>query len=517
MHIMPGTWMGYLRGCLGKLIYFKEPMLAFKSQKDTSIILPALYLLENNLIKRIKILFSAYNKKIKKKCYLCGKKFNDTDTQEHEEHIIQQALGGTITANDILCKNCGNRLSKEIDVDFIKPFNYFVLLLNIKRDRKSIKNILLNGTIIYNSKEIEVVYKDGKVYPKKPFYEEKDGKIIIYANKETAKNYKKKVTEDFKKANKCLEAKNILICDDMTAIVKYPFPLDNNTFKKGLAKIAIGYASKCGISREDLKDVLDTKNNKIKEELMVAPFIPQTHIDEIIETNKDIFIYPFHNLILHTISCENKKILVCYIELFATFQHYIILNDDYKGEHIHKVFAQKILKENDYEINIDWRRYYKERDLYLHQLGITEDMIDKKYKKRLDKNKKRYDIEEEIIKEEAIKQKYSFNFEGYLKNVLNFVSNQIRLNYEYMNDINYAFDLYSNFMLLWKNNEEINANVYRIFYKKEGKHKSYLLEIINSLQKNNKWKEYGHKKFYMLHNFANKRNLEEKFKNLHQA
>lgn len=115
MRIMPGTWMGYLRGCLGKLIYFKEPMLAFKSQKDTSIILPALYFLENNLIKRIKILFSAYNKKIKKKCYLCGKKFNDTDTQEHEEHIIQQALGGTITANDILCKNCGNRLSKEID------------------------------------------------------------------------------------------------------------------------------------------------------------------------------------------------------------------------------------------------------------------------------------------------------------------------------------------------------------------------------------------------------------------
>ena len=66
MRIMPGTWMGYLRGCLGKLIYFKEPMLAFKSQKDTSIILPALYFLENNLIKRIKILFSAYNKKIKK-------------------------------------------------------------------------------------------------------------------------------------------------------------------------------------------------------------------------------------------------------------------------------------------------------------------------------------------------------------------------------------------------------------------------------------------------------------------
>jgi len=43
-------------------------------------------------------------------CYLCGDVL--TAGNMHEEHVLQNAIGGTLSPDDILCKACGNKLSK---------------------------------------------------------------------------------------------------------------------------------------------------------------------------------------------------------------------------------------------------------------------------------------------------------------------------------------------------------------------------------------------------------------------
>ena len=72
------------------------------------------------------------------KCYRCGKKFDHSNVKKHDEHIIQQSIGGSLTVNDILCSSCGGILGNEIDVPFAGIFDSLTTRLDIKKDRKGI-------------------------------------------------------------------------------------------------------------------------------------------------------------------------------------------------------------------------------------------------------------------------------------------------------------------------------------------------------------------------------------------
>lgn len=401
-------------------------------------------------------------------CYLCGNEFNE-EVKKHDEHIIQQAVGGNLTKNDILCSSCGGNLGKEIDVPFCEIFDGIATRLNIKKDRNNNKQSSTNGTYInlryrlmnlswsitpkkmnlldfqYQYKyfcneigEIEVIWKNFKVTPLKPFHKYTDNhkQVIIYANQKQAKQYKKKIEKEISEKFQENEKPEIIFCDDLEGVIEYPFKMNNKAFKRGLAKIAIGFASKHNIQRENLPLVLKidnkTKQGKILDEIPTIQFYPLGIIDRLIEIQKNEFEhYPFHNLILFTLDYDPKianggKVLMCYIELFSTFQWYIILNDAYQGESIYEFYAQQILKKDDYIVELG-RRYYKERNIWLQPLGITEEYIEKKYNSREDRNKTRWDIEEDLIQEETIKQKYKFDFEGYVHDLVSGISNQVML------------------------------------------------------------------------------------------
>jgi hypothetical protein len=415
-------------------------------------------------------------------CYLCGKEFNDSDVQKHDEHIIQQAIGGVLTANDILCSDCGGKLGENIDVPFNKIFEGISTRLDIKKDRKNNQKLSVKGkyvnlkyrflSLVFTDKikklnlidyqyqyskfcneikEIEVLWQNGKVYPLKPFYRYLNNQIKIYGQKKSIKNFRRKVDKEL--YLKYGEEVKIIECDDLIGLVEFPFNMNDTYFKRGLAKIAIGFASKLGIKRDEMPLVLDTEKNNIKDKINSLPFYPFGTIDKFIELQKNEFEhYPFHNLILFTLNyppeISDNKILICYIELFSTFQWYIILNDNYSGESIpYEYYAQEILKKDDYKIELG-RRYYKERNIWLSPLGITEEDIDRKYLNQ-NKNhllkikwsvksninvfskssniflfKSRFEIEEEFIQQETIKQKYKFDFESYVNGIVDNVINQ---------------------------------------------------------------------------------------------
>lgn len=519
------------------------------------------------------------------KCYLCGKEFDDKDVKKHDEHIIQQSIGGNLTVNDILCSFCGGKLGNEVDVPFVKIFEGIATRLDIKQDRKG--NNQSTKSVKGKMGNIDVIWKDFKVSPVKPFHLYTIDKrfVIIYANEQTAENYKSKkvkkeinenllnqilikskklkwlnkarilTLKDFQyQFNEFCKKFEVIICDDMDGLVKFPFNMNNKAFKTGLAKIAIGFASSFGVEREDMPLVLNIDKNtneaKIQDKILTIPFYPLGVMDKLIEVQKNEFEhYPFHNIILFTIdydpkTSKGKKVLICYVELFATFQWYVVLNEEYYGDSIYKFYAQQILKKDDYKVELG-RRYYKERNIWLHPLGITEEYIDKKYNKRKDKTKSRFEIEHEIIQEETIKQKYKFDFEGYMQNTISGINNQVlifkdkekfsRINNDVTKFLNNKdivatyisvlsnFDGYQNFnnnlflfySLDYDENEIFSIYSFRIFYYQEGKLKNYYSELLDNfqlLQNDGSLKDYHHKKMYMLEKHIFQENIKRKMK-----
>ena len=185
-----------------------------------------------------------------RECYLCGNAFNDLTTKKHDEHIIQQAIGGSLTANDILCANCGGILGKDVDIPFNKTFTEISTLLDIKTDRGSNKTPRIKAKYkegydqhgIY-IEEMDVTWHKGKVSPCKPFhrYACNNESVIIYANTETAKKYKEKVLREIEQNFSKDRAPEVIICDNLEGAIEYPLNIENESFKKGLAKIAIGF------------------------------------------------------------------------------------------------------------------------------------------------------------------------------------------------------------------------------------------------------------------------------------
>ncbi|EPE2685207.1 HNH endonuclease [Vibrio alginolyticus] len=110
-------------------------------------------------------------------CYLCGEVFNESDVLKHDEHIIQQAIGGTLTSDSVLCKSCGENLGNTVDVPFNMMFDSICTRLDIKKDRGNKKKGTAKGVIFgkgdcYGNdlSGIEVFWRDSKVTPVIPIH-----------------------------------------------------------------------------------------------------------------------------------------------------------------------------------------------------------------------------------------------------------------------------------------------------------------------------------------------------------
>lgn len=232
-------------------------------------------------------------------CVYCGKNI----LKRSKEHIIQNALGGLYESDDICCEKCNNLLSKNIDSPFTKTFNPIISQIKnfVKTNNKNSRP-LCSGKAIYNNKSYDVFIKDGKVV-------------------------------------KCPELCKKLKCDVSKfdfRITEYDFPIENISFKNGISKIAFNYALASGIDFKVLsKGVKIKKKDKEIYDILfkfpIVPFVALNPIDEYIELKANMELY--HNLILFS---QNNQ-LWCYVDLFNTFQYYVLLSEEWNPK-------KKILK-----------------------------------------------------------------------------------------------------------------------------------------------------------------------------
>ena len=238
------------------------------------------------------------------KCCVCGIEIDEENRSE--EHIIHNAIGGVLKSDSIYCKECNSKYGSDADKAFIEIFAPIIDGLYMNFDRKAGKT----------SYEGIMCDKEGNLY-KTRF---KNGKVISMFDKDG--KYKKWEFEKYQK-------------------VSFNFNLDNELYKKGMAKIAFNFAVHSGVEVNKLNRVFDSENKELINKPIIIPFVPMTLFDSIIESQDTYEL--FH--VLRLFNCGN--FLYAYIELFSTFQVYVLLSDDYSGE-LYKEYCQ-VINKNDNE------------------------------------------------------------------------------------------------------------------------------------------------------------------------
>ncbi|SCW38315.1 hypothetical protein [Mucilaginibacter sp. NFR10] len=311
-------------------------------------------------------------------CYLCGENmiertlydadpnaFDIKPKLKHDEHILQDAIYGRLIANDILCETCGSKLSTEIDADFVKIFQtlteQFSSILASKTKGNNFVRSLHGHVILKNQEKIEVFIKEGKIFPSRPFYDQPENGIVkVYGEEKTAKQFVNKAKSDLKKSGVDIETLKFEVVNDLQDHVELGINFSegiedfNKKFKMGFVKIATGFAAKNGVSREHLTNAIDTKTNKFVDVACLVPFVGWDILNLIYDPLRLAIEpeYPTHTLILYVDKSAKSHKLVCYIDLFSTFQYYVILNNDYKGPDVHDSYYQTITRLEKPEVNI---------------------------------------------------------------------------------------------------------------------------------------------------------------------
>ncbi len=264
-----------------------------------------------------------------KKCVICGEQLSSQN--KSKEHIIHNAIGGSLEDDEIYCKSCNELCGSNNDKAFTKIFAPIVSKIKMHKTRKT-KGTSYTGTI-YD--------KDGNLYTA-TF---KGSKIV-------------KVEDSNSKYVEYKKGEFETLC--------YHFNLDNDAFKMGVSKIAFNYAIHCGISVNYLEKVFNNSTKKFVKKTVVIPFIPLSLFDDVMER------YPTEK-IYHVVRIfNNGQYLYAYIELFNTFQCYVLLSDKYT-ENIDKSYGNviDINEPLDEKLKDDLTpRNYKELDIIRTQYNI---------------------------------------------------------------------------------------------------------------------------------------------------
>jgi hypothetical protein len=67
------------------------------------------------------------------RCVSCDCLIDDSD--DSEEHVIQNSVGGRLTVRGFICRTCNNRTGETWDAAFAKQLNFFCHFFGAVRDR----------------------------------------------------------------------------------------------------------------------------------------------------------------------------------------------------------------------------------------------------------------------------------------------------------------------------------------------------------------------------------------------
>lgn len=313
-----------------------------------------------------------------KLCYLCGKEI--TSENYHYEHIIPNGIAGKLGSSDILDKNCGEFLGKEIDLSLSRKFLQLMNILDIKRDRG--KNKASEFYTHINGQKIKCLLRDGKVTFAEVYVDE-ENKIIFCPKKERNNLYRRFGN----RYNYTISLENpILFWNELVELTE-----DD---RSSLVKIAVEFALYHNIPIKLLNMSFDYKNKKFKN-TPIIPYFSINLFEKFIEdtrwffekdrmnVNGDLEVnseFPTHTL--HLFSVDNR--LFCFISLFSFFEFYVQLSDQYYGPYISEWHIESVVKSTSFTLIYNLKSENpKDIDICARHFGESvESILEKIYKSK---------------------------------------------------------------------------------------------------------------------------------------
>lgn len=270
-----------------------------------------------------------------KTCYLCPRVLEGENITD--EHIILNAIGGTLKSKKLICRTCNSELGHSADKELSKQLAPLAGLLQIKGEDKEIQDI--RGVITGTDEGIRLKEGHTPEFSKLDFniekIDEKSAAISIRARneKEMFKKFEelkvKYPTFDVEEAKK-----SIVHSKEYLEMVTIPMTIGGNLANRSIVKTAVNYYIH---KRNDGKTVSHLfEYLKEKNELNICKhFYPDNSIYN--QDNNELV----H--LLHLVGDSESKKLYCYVEFFSTYSFIVKLSDEYYGKSFTDTYCEDVL------------------------------------------------------------------------------------------------------------------------------------------------------------------------------
>lgn len=380
-----------------------------------------------------------------KKCVICG---TALETNKSKEHIIHNAIGGSLVDETIYCKKCNELYGSNQDKQFVQIFAPIIDRINIHRSRQT------KGT----SYKAVASDKNGKIYD----VIRKNRKIVKISN----------------------QLGHVQVDKNDLTILYNNFELDNIAFKRGISKIAFNYAIHCNISADRLERIFDDSEKELISNPIVIPFFPLSLFDIVMEKQPSKRLFHAVRIFNH------KNMLFAYVELFSTFQQYVLLSEKYdfvRYGNIDEGYGNFIETNEKTDEKILMPKNYKDVDIICQQYNLNVEEY---------KNKK---LESAVLFETIGKQAYEK-----LRKKPYIIGYEQLINQQYgETDVNvWNFEskeklaqLYQELQWYIEVEEKINFNRYKKYCPNN---KLYPITIYSNINDGYNPNVYSYEKFHML-------------------
>lgn len=272
------------------------------------------------------------------KCYICGDEI--VTDNESEEHIVLNAIGGTLKSKNLICKKCNSVFGENIDAELANQLNFVSNMLDIQRDRKPVPNL---RATLSKTGEPMLVQPGGKPARIKPEISEEigeeDKKVInikapdYKSMRKTLNGLKRKhnLNIDIDKAMENAEKGKEYLDEELKISIK----LGGDKAFRAVCKMAVNFYMLKGGERTVIEHLIPFI--KGEDNIKCVSY----YYDDVNIISKD------EDEILHSIIIKgdvNEGILYAYIELFNFYKFVILLNDNYEGESIYFDYYFNVLQ-----------------------------------------------------------------------------------------------------------------------------------------------------------------------------
>ncbi len=270
---------------------------------------------------------------IKYYCYICDEEL--TDTNNSDEHIILNSIGGHLHSKQLLCKKCNSKLGDTADAKLAEDLSFYTDMLKVKKVRNNPhKQIMLDD----EGHEVVVNEAGAKIELRRPYKNiDKEEGLNNIRIQITARNKKELMgilnsivregtihqEEADKLINKAVTIEHRPILHKQISISQEAFP--------SIIKSAVNYYLYKTQDTPRIKHLIPyILGEKDAKEVLYLHHLKELPYDE---TKEEV------THMIHIEGCKDTALLYAMMEYYGIFIYIVVLDSDYHGDYINETYT----------------------------------------------------------------------------------------------------------------------------------------------------------------------------------